>query len=149
MAAADLDSLYGETVTIINRLDAKDAALKQDVYYATVIGGCMWSDEFKNGTSSDGVVTPTTIHKVQVPSSAKNYAKYRDWRELQGRAGTFTLRTGDYVIRGAVEGEISASDIRSIVSRYEPDAFQVKAWRELTRVEGLPSNLDYRFALEG
>lgn len=150
---AELDEIYGETVTIINRLDAKHAALKQDVYYPTVLLNCMWRDESKSGTSSSGVVTPSTIHTVQIPKDAGNYVKYRDWRNLESKNSAFTLRAGDYVVRGKVDGPVTADNIRTIIADYEPDAWQVKAWRELTipdwslkRVAGLPL---YRFFLEG
>lgn len=150
---ADLSEIYGETITIINRLDAKHAALKQDVYYATVLRNCMWSDESESGTSSSGVVTPSTLHKVQIPVDAGDYAKYRDWRKMESREGVFTLRSGDYVVRGEVNEPVTADNIRTIVADYEPDAWQVKAWRELTvpdqsikSVARLPL---YRFVLEG
>lgn len=148
-----LADIYGDTVTLINKLDAKHAALKQDVYYATVIRDCMWSDEFRSGTSQSGVVTPTTIHEVQIPSSAKTYVKYSEWRKATNRDGLFTLRTGDYVVRGEVKEAITAENIRTIVADFEPDAYQVRAWRELTvpdrsieTIGGLPV---YRFVLEG
>ncbi len=148
-----LPSIYGNTVTLINRLDAKHAALRQDVYYATVLHDCMWSDEFESGTSQSGVVTPTTLHNVRIPSNSGEYAKYRDWRKLANREGVFTLRTGDYVVLGEITEPITAENVRTIIADFEPDAYQVRAWRELTipdkslhRLAGLPV---YRFVLEG
>lgn len=150
---ASLPDIYGETITLINKLDANHAALKEDVYYTTVIHGCMWSTESAIGTSSSGVVTPTTLHRVQIPSDAGDYESYTDWRKLDSREGIFTLRANDYVVRGEVTEPITAANIRNVVRDYEPDAFQVRAWRELTipdsnvrKVAGLPL---YAFYLEG
>lgn len=149
----ELPEIYGDAITLINRLDAKHAALKQDVYYATILRECMWSDESKEGTSSSGVVTPTTIHKVQIPKHAGTYANYSVWRKLDSRSGVYTLRTGDYIVRGEITEDITAANIRTIIADYEPNAFQVRSWRELTvpdqsvkTIGGLPV---YRFVLEG
>lgn len=141
---------YGEPITLINKLDAKDAQLKNDAYYVTVIYGCMWYEEFARATTSTGTVIPSTIHKVQIPEAAKgSYIPYRKWRDLEAKSGSFTLRDGDYVIRGTVDTPITPSNIRTVVSDYEPDVFQVKAWRELTVVPQVPDGLSYAFSLEG
>lgn len=141
---------YGEPITLINKLDAKDAALKQDVYYVTVIHGCMWFESFARATTSSGTVIPSTVHKVQIPEESKAfYMPYRVWRKEESREGVFTIRDGDYIIRGIVDEPITASTVRTIVSDYEPDVFQVKAWRELTIVPEVPDELSYAFSLEG
>lgn len=141
---------YGEPVTLINILDARSAALKTDVPYPTVIHGCMWYEQFARATTSSGTVVPSTLHKVQIPEAAKkNYVPYREWRKLDSRDGVFTLRDGDYLIRGIVEEPISSETLKTIVSDYEPDVFKVKAWRELTTADEVPDGLSYSFALEG
>lgn len=141
---------YGEPITLINRLDARHAQLKQDVYYATVIHGCMWAESFEQATSSSGTVIPSALHKVQIPADAKsNYRPYREFRKMESREGVFTLRDGDYVIRGMIDEPVTAETVRMILSDYEPDVFQVKAWRELTTVDEVPDCLSYAFSLEG
>ena len=141
---------YGEVITLINKLDAKHAALKQDAYYPIVIHGCMWSESFERSVGNDGRVLTGTLHKVQVPTdSAEFYVPYREWKSMESHEGYFTLRTGDYVVRGMVDGPINASTIRTITADYEPDAFAVKSWRELTVVEEIPNDLSFAFALEG
>lgn len=147
---ANLPKIYGEPVTIVNRLDAKHSALKQDAYYQTVIHDCMVSEESSQGVSSTGTVTPSTVHRVQIPVDGA-YVPYREWRDLPTKEGTYTLRAGDYVIKGIVTEPMTASNIRTVISDYEPDAFQVKSFRELTvpdvtSIGGLPA---YRFSLEG
>lgn len=132
---ADLGQIYDETVTVINKLDAKDSALKTDSYFVTVLDHCMWSDRIARTVGADGTVEVATSHQVQIPE-AENYMPYREWRKAETRADSFTLRTGDYVIRGKVEEEITASTIKSVIKLYEPDAFQIQAFRDATKGKG-------------
>lgn len=132
---ADLEAIYDDTITVINRLDARDAALKQDVYYPTVIPHCMWSVRATRAVQDDGTVAVGTTHQVQIPESDA-YIPYREWRKAENRDGFFTLRTGDYVVRGEVTDEVTAQSLREIVRVYEPDAFQVQAFRDATKGAG-------------
>lgn len=141
---------YGEPVTLVNILDAKSAALNQDVPYATVIHGCMWSESYERGMSSSGTVVPSTLHKVQIPEAAKaNYVPHSQWKKMDGRGDKFTLSTFDYVIRGDVEDDINSETLKAVISDYEPNVFRIKAFRELTTVDEVPDELSYAFSLEG
>ena len=132
---ADLGAIYNETITVINKLDAKDSALKTDSYFVTTLENCMWSDYVSRTVGADGTVEVATSHQIQIPE-ANNYMPYREWRKAETRADSFTLRAGDYVIRGTVEEEITASTIKNIVKLYEPDAFQIQAFRDATKGAG-------------
>lgn len=132
---AELGKIYDETITVINKLDAKDSALKTDSYFVTTLDHCMWADKVSRSVESDGTVFVGTTHQVQIPE-AENYLPYREWRQAENRADSFTLRAGDYVIRGTVEDEITASTIKNVVKLYEPDAFQIQAFRDATKGVG-------------
>lgn len=132
---ADLGQIYDDTITVINKLDAKDSALKTDSYFVTTLDHCMWADRVARNVGTDGTVQVATSHQVQIPE-AENYLPYRDWRKAENRADSFTLRAGDYVIRGKVEEEITASTIKNVVKLYEPDAFQIQAFRDATKGKG-------------
>lgn len=132
---ADLGAIYDETITVINKLDARDSALKTDSYFVTTLDHCMWSDKVSRSVSSDGTVQVGTTHQVQIPE-AENYLPYRDWRKAENRADSFTLRAGDYVIRGKVGEEVNASTIKNVAKLYEPDAFQIQAFRDATKGAG-------------
>lgn len=132
---ADLGRIYDRTVTIVNRLDAKDAGLKADEYRATALEGCMWASKATRSVQSDGTVVIGTVHTVQVPESAA-YVPYREWAGLEAREGTFTVREGDYVLLGTVEGEVTASNVKKVAAAHEPDAFQVQHFRDLTKGGG-------------
>ena len=133
---ADLDAIYNETVTVLNRLDARDAGAKQDSYHATVVHGCMWDATATRSVQSDGTVLVGTVHRLQIPESDA-YVPYREWSRLEDTRGRFTLRHGDYVVRGEVTEDVDASNVRQVVAAYEPDAFQVQHFRDLTRRNGL------------
>lgn len=144
---ADLGAIYDETITVINRLDAKDSALKTDTYFVTTLEHCMWADKVSRSVQSDGTVNVGATHQVQIPE-AENYMPYREWKKAETRADSFTLRAGDYVIRGRVAEDVNASTIRSVVKLYEPDAFQIQAFRDATKGEGFDHSTDgvMRFA---
>lgn len=132
---ANLGEIYDDTITVINKLDAKDSALKTDSYFVTTLDHCMWSDRVNRTVGTDGTVQVATSHSVQIPE-AENYLPYREWRQAENRADSFTLRAGDYVIRGKVEEDITASTIKNVVKLYEPDAFQIQAFRDATKGTG-------------
>lgn len=144
---ADIGAIYDDTVTVINKLDARDTPLRQDMYYATVIRHCMWSVRATRSVQSDGTVTVGMTHQVQIPES-ENYMPYREWRNSDARDGAFTIRAGDYVLLGEVTEAVTASNLRDVVRLYEPDAFQVQAFRDATKGAGFSHGTDgaLRFA---
>lgn len=132
---ADIGAIYDDTITVINKLDARDAALRQDTYYKTVIRHCMWAVRSTRSVQADGTVTVGTVHQVQIPES-ENYIPYREWRRSDARDGAFTLRTGDYIVLGEIKAEVTSANLRDVVKLYEPDAFQVQAFRDATKGTG-------------
>lgn len=129
---ANLGKIYNQTVTIINKLDARDSKQKQDGFYKTIIHNCMWSLITTRTVQADGTVIIGTSHRVQIPES-EEYLPYTDWKEsLSG----FTIRTGDYAIKGAVYDEIDASNFKNVIKKYEPDAFEIQTFRDATKGEG-------------
>lgn len=132
---ADLGRIYASTVTVINRLDAKDAGLKADEYRATALEGCMWASKATRSVQSDGTVVIGTVHTVQVPED-DGYLPYRRWAALANRNGSFTFREGDYVVLGKVDEELTAANVKKVVAAHEPDAFQIQHFRDLTKGAG-------------
>lgn len=128
--------IYDATVTLINKLDAKDAALASDAYYKTVLHGVMWSDSTTRTVGSDGTVSIATSHNVQLPDFER-YLPYREWCKAENRQDCFTVREGDWVVLGEVAEEVTSSTVRKVVALYEPDAFQVQSFRDLTHDSGL------------
>ena len=130
---AELGAIYDETLTVVNRLDAKDSDSKQDSYRKTVLHGCMWYGQSTRQVQQDGTVQIGTVHRVQIPESA-DYSPYKEWsKSLEG----FTLRQGDYIVRGEVVEELDAATVKRVMASYEPEVFQVQHFRDLTKREGL------------
>lgn len=130
---ANLGKIYNSTVTVLNRLDAKDAKTKTDEFYKTVLRGCMWSLVTTRQVQSDGSVTIGTSHRVQIPEN-ENYLPYKDWKANPQEG--FTIRAGDYLIKGEVFEEVDSANYKTVVKRYEPDAFEVQTFRDATKGEG-------------
>lgn len=145
----DLGRLYDETVTIINRLDAKDCPLKVDEYYATTINHCMWTQRHERDVDGDGTVTIGITHEVQIPES-DSYMPYREWKDAdkEVEAPPFTARLGDYVFKGAVAAPKDATELKRMAAMSEPDVFQVQAFQDLTHGDGFDHSTDgiLRFA---
>ena len=133
---ANLSKAYDATVTVLNRLDARDAGLKSDQYLKTVLHGCMLDSTTTRSVQADGTVTIGTVHRLQIPETA-DYMPYREWSQTVMRGLFFTLREGDYVIAGEVPEEVTADNVKKVVASYEPDAFQVQHFRDLTKRAGL------------
>ena len=144
---ADVSAIYDDAVTVLNRVDARDAGARQDLYLKTVLKGCMWSSHATRSVQSDGTVVIGTVHRVQIPES-EAYAPYRELAGMADRAGRFTLRQGDYVVKGEVAEDVDASNVKKVVAAYEPDALQIQHFRDLTKSDGLhaPRSGVMRFA---
>lgn len=132
---ANLGAIYNETLTVVNRLDARDSADKQDEYHATVLTGCMWSATATHTVQSDGTVVVGTVHRVQIPEQA-NFLPYRAWSGLDDKSDYFTLRQGDYVVRGVISETLDPATAKKTLASYEPDVFQIQHFRDLSKREG-------------
>lgn len=131
---ANLGAIYDKTVTVINKLDARDSALKQDEYFKHEIDHVMWSLVTTRSVAQDGTVTIGTSHRVQIPES-ESYVPYKKWVGTDHQS-VFTVRAGDYVVLGSVAEEVSAATIKKVIAQYEPEAFQVQTFRDATKGDG-------------
>lgn len=126
----DLAKMYGQTVTVINKLDAKDAALKMDAYYKQVVRSALWSSQVSRTVSTDGSVQIGQSVKVHIADRSE-YMPYDEWKAAENRDAYFTVRTGDYIVLGEVAEDVTASNVLQIVKAKGGDAMQVKAFRDL------------------
>lgn len=127
---ADLAKMYGQTVTVLNKLDARDSALKLDTWYKQVVTGALWSASITRSVSSDGTVSIGQSVKCHIANRAE-YMPYDEWRAAENRDAYFTVRTGDYVILGKVDEDVTPQNVLQIVKAKGTDAMQVKAFRDL------------------
>lgn len=126
----DLSQMYGQTVTVLNKLDARDSALKLDTWYKQVVTGALWSANITRSVSGDGSVSIGQSVKCHIANRSE-YMPYDEWKAAENRDAYFTIRTGDYIVLGEVAEDVTASNVLHIVKAKGADAMQVKAFRDL------------------
>lgn len=136
----NLGKIYNQTVTVINKLDARDSSQKQDEYFIHVFDHCMWSLVTTRTVEGDGTVTIGTSHRVQIAENV-DYLPYKEWINSDHET-VFTVRAGDYVVLGEVTEEVTAANIKKVIQLYEPEAFQVQTFRDATKKEGFDHSTD-------
>lgn len=118
---------FDYTITVLNKLAARDSATKLDVWKATVLHNCSWSGRAERSVSGN-TVSVGNVFVVRVPKSA-DYHPYNKWKESMDG---FTFSTGDYIIRGEVTEEITPDTVQNIVNAHKPEAFIVKLFQDNT-----------------
>ena len=132
----DANSYLDQTLTVINKLDAKDAALAADAYYKTELRGVWSSESVRTVLGTGDVVVAATVNMQFADTS--HYMPYREWSKAANRDSMWTLREGDHVVRGAVTDDVStATALKKAMAAHEPDAVQVKAIQDKTRETGI------------
>lgn len=132
----DASSYLDQTLTVINKLDAKDAGIAADAYYKTELHG-VWSAKSVRTVLGTGDVAVATTVNMQFADTS-HYMPYREWSKAADRESMWTLREGDHVVRGEVTEDIStATALKKAIAAHEPDAVQVQAIQDKTRETGL------------
>lgn len=121
---------YIHTVTLYNCLRAADTPEKNDAWYRHVLTGCFYKAKVETVQSGAGIKRVNT-YTVRVPESGR-WLPYRDWAALPEaeRAGFFTASTGDIVVYGEAEEEITSKGdgaAARVLERNAPSAFRVTA----------------------
>lgn len=124
---------FNQKITILNKLKGIDSATRLDVWKKTTLDSCFFNTQTVrniNGT------TVTVGHNFicRVPKN-ENYRPYNEWIEdLEG----FTFSTGDYIIKGEVtEDLITLDNIKKIIAKYKPNAFEIRFFKDNTGTIGL------------
>ena len=119
---------FDYTITVLNKLAARDSATKLDVWKKTVLTNCAWSSNTVRSVQGTTVSVGSSF-VVRVPKS-EDYKPYNEWKEtLDG----FTFSTGDYVIKGEIEEEtVTPNTVLDNVSRHKPEAFEVRLFKDNT-----------------
>lgn len=132
----DANSYLDQTLTVINKLDAKDAALTADAYYKTVVSGVWSAKSVRTVLGSGDVAVATTV--IMQFADTSNYLPYREWSKAANRESMWTLREGDHVVRGIVAEDVStATALKKAMAAHEPAAVQVQSVHDKTRDVGL------------
>lgn len=126
----DLPKMYGQTVTVINKLDARDSTLGKDTYYTQVLDSALWSAQVSRTVDSEGTVQIGRSVKCHIADRSE-YLPYDEWKAAENRDAYFTMRAGDYIVLGTVDGDVTASTISDIRKAKGQDFMQVSAFRDL------------------
>lgn len=121
---------FNSTITILNRLKGSDSPDKLDKWHKTILKNCFFtnkqSDSGTKGLVSSGVKYICRVYKN------KDYYAYNEWK-INQKGFTFSL--DDYIFLGAIEEEnINTNNIVHLVNKYKPDAFQIKFFKDNTKV---------------
>ena len=75
-------------------------------------------------SGGNGVYIGTYI-TVLIPFN-DDYLNYREWKKLDDKSGKFTMSSGDYIVLGDVEEEITAQNVVAVIKEYEGFSCMVK-----------------------
>lgn len=130
----DVDGLLDSTVTVFNRISAKDSGEGADTYRPLVLHPALWAETMTRTTDADGTVHFKRTVKVQVPDGTATFKPYREWvsEAVEGAtAGVYTLSLHDYLMEGsvAVQGDLTRQEVIAAVDG-KPHC-EVTAFRDL------------------
>lgn len=119
---------FDYTITVLNKLRAKDSKTKIDIWKKTVLSDCFWSEKAVRTVQGTSVSLGNS-YIVRVPKN-DNFKPYNKWKN--GMEG-FTFSTGDYIILGEIgEETVTPNTIQTVVNKYRPNAFEIKIFKDNT-----------------
>jgi hypothetical protein len=124
-----LNSIYNQKITILNKLKATDNPDKVDTWQKTVVENASWYKRIERTVTSSGVVLGSYITCL-IPYN-ENYMEYDEWKSLTDKTGKYTMSSGDYLIKGEVEEEITSKNVVSVIKQYSSNSCSVKQFQEL------------------
>lgn len=121
-----LDNIYNQKVTILNKLKCGDNGNNVDIWQKTVIEDVAWYSRAERTVHNNSVSICSYIICL-IPHHSE-YLDYTAWRKLDDaeRKNHFTMSSGDYIVLGDVDEEITAKNVISVMSKYDPDVCSVK-----------------------
>lgn len=119
-----LKNIYNQKVTILNKLKKVDSPGNLDVWQKTVIDDAVWYSRVERTVSNNAVVIGSYI-TCHIPFH-KEYLPYSEWKLEGNQDGHYTMSSGDYIVLGEVEEEITPQNIIATMQKYEPNVCIVK-----------------------
>lgn len=111
-------NIYNQRITILNKLKRVDTDDKKlDVWYKHTVDNAVWYEDSARNSGGNGVYIGTYI-TVLIPFN-DDYVDYRNWKQLTNKDSKFTMSSGDYIVLGDVEEEITASNVVETMKSYE------------------------------
>lgn len=130
----DVDGLLDRTVTVFNRIGAKESGEESDVYRPIVLRPAQWAETMTRTTDADGTVHLKRSVRVQIPSGTATFKPYSEWvsEAVRGSTeGVYTFSLHDYVVEGdlGVSGDLTRQDVLNAIEG-KPHC-EVSAFRDL------------------
>ena len=102
--------MFNDTVTVYNKYKGQDGTEK---WQRTVLYGVFWNSIKGAVTRRTGVASADSLQLI-IPRSVtalfgRQYAPPKKWAEMEDKSGCWTLQSGDIVVKGCVEYEITRS----------------------------------------
>lgn len=124
-----LKNIYNQKVTILNKLKRSDNQSNLDVWYKTIVDDAAWYRQSDRTVTNNNVSIGSYI--VCLLPYHQEYLPYSEWKDVVNQSEHFTMSPGDYIVLGDVTEEITASNVVSVISQYEPNVCTVKHCTEL------------------
>ena len=124
-----LSQYLPQTVTVVFRVDARDAGQQSDVTRARVFDGAMWYDRRNSTVGTDGLAATTAGISVQIPAPC-GWMPYEEYVAAGMPDGCWTCRPGDTVVKGEVAGALADAALRGWGTA------SIKGVRDLAREDG-------------
>lgn len=121
------ESIYNQTVTILNKLKRADTGGSSDIWQKFVVNDAAWYSQVERTVTGGNVAIGSYI--VCMIPFHDEYKDYFDWKTSHN--GFYTMSVGDYVVLGTVTETITASNIVATMTNYEPNVCLVKHFEEL------------------
>lgn len=130
----DVDGLLDRTVTVVNRIGAKESGEESDIYRPIVLHPAQWAETMTRTTDADGTVHLKRSVRVQIPSGTATFKPYREWvsEAVRGSTeGVYTFSLHDYVVDGdlGVSGDLTRQEALQAIEG-KPHC-EVSAFRDL------------------
>lgn len=119
---------FDYTITVFNKLSYQDSASGLDVWEKTVLHNCYWGSKAVRSVQGT-TVSIGSAFVVRVPKNDA-YKPYSEWKN-DFKDG-FTFSTGDFIVKGEVTEEVTAANIKKVIAKYRPEAFEVRLFRDNT-----------------
>ncbi len=109
-------NIYNQQITILNKLKRIDSDTNKDVWYKTVLTDVAWYTDSARSAGNHDVYIGSYI-TILIPFH-EEYLDYLDWVKAKERENYYTMSTGDYVIKGFVEEDITPENIVKTMDKY-------------------------------
>lgn len=127
--AGEMNPNYIYTITLYNCIKAKDTGTTKDIWRKTTLKDCFYKAGetiVQDGTS----VSKVNTYTARIPADDR-FIRYPLYCKIPD--GHFTVSTGDIVILGECEDEVTDElPAVKLLIKHKPDAFRVSAFSDNT-----------------